>query len=432
MKKAFFVLFALSTFVSNAQTTLSSLQDALHLVEKNNPDYAIAYAQSDVKKADKFLAESAMMPQISGFASGDYNARLPVQPVPAEIFGGQPGTYKELRFGLPYNLNAGLDLTIPIIKANQWFDQRAAKAEWEKAQYDAEQQAETISLRATQAYFSLLAAQDLVKLNLAYLNTSKEVSRIATAKWEQGRVSEAEKIRAENLNLSAEMAYNNALLEKENALRSLELLLHTNNIQVQDSLSRYIAQPGINLPMVNERVSYIANERKIASLSMQSKARLADFFPSLSLSGRYAYYFQADNPFKASNGNITYDQALVGARLSVPIFGGAKNYARLKQSKTILKMGQWQLEAEKARLAKEHADIIAEQHTVQRNYDIALQRAQASGRAERLSFKRYDEGISGFTEYAELFYDQIRAEQENLQLAARLAYLNYVPTILKK
>jgi len=424
-------MFVAGIGLCRAQTPLTHVAEALALAEKNNPEYAAAAAQPDLKKADKFMAESAMMPQVTGFAAGDYNARLPVQPVPAEIFGGPPGTYKELRFGLPYNLNAGVDLSIPIIRANQWFEFSASKAEWQRSQSEAAQVAENIRLRTAQAYFSYLASVNAIGLNEERLSTATEVSRIALKKWEEGRVGEAEKIRTENLARSAQMALNSAKLEADNALRNLQQLLNTNNITVNDKLDIYITTDAAPLPAPTDRPSYIMNSRRIESLALQSKARLADFFPSLSLSGRYAYYFQAENPFKSSPGNITYDQALVGARINVPIFGGARNYARLKQSRAMLHIGELQLQGEKIRLEKEHADIMAELLTVRENHRLSVQRQNAAIQAERLSRQRYAEGISTFTEYAESFYDLIQIQQETLQAEARLAYLTYLPQILK-
>ena len=414
-----------------AQTSLHHVREALALAEKNNPDYAAANAQPGLKKADKFMTGSAMMPQLTGFAAGDYNARLPVQPVPAEIFGGPAGTYKELRFGLPYNLNAGVDLSIPVIKANQWFELSAAKAEWKRSESEADQVAESIRLRTAQAYFSYMAATDAIQLNTQRLATTMEVSRIAGKKWEEGRIGEAEKIRAENLNRSAQMALNSAQLEAGNALRNLEQVLNSTGLNVDDHLDSYLADATSALPAVTERPSYIMNQLKMESLAQQSKARLADFFPSLALSGRYAYYFQANNPLKASASNVTYDQAIIGARINVPLFGGAKNYARLRQTKILLQIGELQMASEKIRLEKEHADISAEQHTVKENYRLCLQRQEAATLAESLSRKRYEEGIAPFTEYAESFYDLIQTQQECLQTAARLAYLNYVPYLLK-
>lgn len=414
-----------------SQTVFQHVKDALAQAEKNNIDYAIAMTQPDLKKVDKFLAEGAMMPQVTGFASGDYNARLPVQPVPAEIFGGAPGTYKELRFGLPYNLNAGIDVNIPIIKANQWFEQLGAKAEWERSQSEAAQATENILLRTSQAYFSYMAAQQLLALNEEYLQTSTEVLRIVTKKWEEGRIGEAEKIRAENLHRSAGISMNNAKLEMDNAKRNLETLLRTTGVSIHDKLDNYITKPSA-LPPVSERSSYIMNQRRIQSLQYQSKARIADFFPSLSFSGRYAYYYQANNPFKPSSGNITYDQAIVGLRLHVPLFGGARNYARLKQANTLLKIGEMQFLSEQVRLEKEHADIVSERDTYLSNYALAQQKAQSAAQAELINRKRYEEGIITFTEYSETFYDWVRARQESLQMAARLAYLNYLPNILTK
>ncbi len=149
-----------------AQTTLHHVNEALALAEKNNPEYAAALARPELRKADKFMAESAMMPQITGFAAGDYNARLPVQPCTGRNFWRSSGHVQvNCASALPYNLNAGLDLSFPIIKANQWFEHTAAKAEWQRSESEAEQVAESIRLRTAQAYFSYIAATEAVQLN---------------------------------------------------------------------------------------------------------------------------------------------------------------------------------------------------------------------------------------------------------------------------
>jgi outer membrane protein len=432
MKYVFILALSLSANrVSFSQTHLLHVKDAISLAETSNPELACARAQPQLKKADKYLSEAAMMPQISGFAAGDYNARLPVQPIPAEIFGGPAGTYQELRFGLPYNLSTGFDFNIPVIKANQWFDQLAAKTEWKRSESEADQAAETIRLRTAQAYFSYLAAKQALGLSESRLSTAKEVSRISERNFAEGRSTEADNIRAQNLSRAAEIALNNAQMELGNALRNLSVLLNTQQLTVQDSLEVYITGSAGIMPSIQERPSFVVNQLRMESLGRQSQSRMADFFPSLSLSGRYAYYLQSDNPFKNSDGNVTYDQAIIGARLSIPIFGGAKNYARLKQANILLKIASWQADAEKLRLEKEHADITAEQQTLYEKYRLAEERRIQAKRAEQLMLKRYEEGLSGFSAYAETFYEHIQTEQEALQTAARLAYINYLPTLLK-
>lgn len=415
-----------------AQTlTLTHIDQALETAHRNNPELAAARAGTQLKQSERFLAESQLYPQITGFAAADYNARLPVQPVPAEIFGGAPGTYKELRFGLPWNLNAGADLSMPLIKASQWFELSAAAAEVRIAETEAALRTENIRIQTAQAYFSVMASAALEQQALRRMETAAEVARIAREKYEAGQNAEAEKIRAENLKRAAAISYNNTVLESGNALRNLQQLLQQDGLQVQDSLDTYTKKESSALPAVNERPSLIAYTLRNRSCTLQTRARLADFFPSLSLSGRYAYYYQSDRPFSSSAGDITYDQAIIGARLQVPVFGGARNYGRLKQARIAAHINEWQLQNEKSRLEKEHAGIVQEQQTLRDNYRLALEREKAAAAAERISMKRYSEGLISFTEYAETFYEHVQTGHESLQTAARLAYLMYLPQLLK-
>lgn len=431
MKRLFGVLPACIFYIQLHAQTLTHVNEALDMARRSNPVDAAAKASAGLRQSERFMALSQLYPQLNGFAAGDYNARLPVQPVPAEIFGGPPGTYKELRFGLPYNMNAGTDLSMPLIKASQWFEVSAAGTALHIARTEAAITAENTRLQTARAYFSAIASAALVRKAEILMYTARETARIAREKYEAGQSGEAEKIRAENLARAAEISYNNAILESGNALRNLELLVQGTDLQVNDSLDAYILHNAGTLPPVAQRLSMQAYSLRSRSFTQQTKARLADFFPSLSLSGRYAWYYQSNRPFSADQGDITYDQALIGARLQVPIFGGARNYGRLKQARLSAQINAWKMQDEKSRLEKEHAGIIQEQHIVKANYQLALEREKAAAEAEHISMKRYSEGLIGFTEYAESFYDYVQTGQESLQTAARLAYLMYLPELLK-
>ncbi|NDE62491.1 MAG: hypothetical protein EB038_09935, partial [Cyclobacteriaceae bacterium] len=88
-----------------------SLTDLLKMADTANVSLKNARLEiaSNVNQRKAFLA--SQYPKIT--ASGDYryNAIIPGQIVPADFFGGPPGTFAEVKFGVPINLSNTVQLT---------------------------------------------------------------------------------------------------------------------------------------------------------------------------------------------------------------------------------------------------------------------------------------------------------------------------------
>ena len=56
-------------------------------------------------REQKNIFLSSRLPQVSAVADYRYNAIIPGQIVPADFFGGPPGTFAEVKFGVPFNLS---------------------------------------------------------------------------------------------------------------------------------------------------------------------------------------------------------------------------------------------------------------------------------------------------------------------------------------
>lgn len=61
------------------------------------------------KQIDAYL--SARLPKVTFTGDYKYNAIIPGQVVPAQFFGGAPGTFATVQFGVPYNLSNTVQLT---------------------------------------------------------------------------------------------------------------------------------------------------------------------------------------------------------------------------------------------------------------------------------------------------------------------------------
>jgi len=57
---------------------------------------------------------AGLIPKLTASGEYKYFIDLPYQLMPAQIFGGPPGVYKEVQFGVPHNINANVTLQLPL------------------------------------------------------------------------------------------------------------------------------------------------------------------------------------------------------------------------------------------------------------------------------------------------------------------------------
>ncbi|MDB5241266.1 MAG: hypothetical protein JWP57_1891, partial [Spirosoma sp.] len=97
------------------QTVVSSVQEALSLARRSNPDLINARQNRLVQEQQRVVSQAALMPSARLFTNADYNYALPVQLVPAEFLGGRPGEIRSLRVGLPIFLTAGAEVSVHLL-----------------------------------------------------------------------------------------------------------------------------------------------------------------------------------------------------------------------------------------------------------------------------------------------------------------------------
>jgi len=112
MKKLSLLLLAISLSTNlwaqepEAQSAYSfSLEEAIKFGLENN--YSSRISEKDIDKAlkQKWEIISQGLPQITGNLDYQNFLKQPVTLIPAEITGGQPGTFTPVRFGTQQNLN---------------------------------------------------------------------------------------------------------------------------------------------------------------------------------------------------------------------------------------------------------------------------------------------------------------------------------------
>lgn len=101
-------------FSLSAQAQVWTLQQCIDSAIQKN--YNVRMAGYDVMQASEKVSEAKanLLPKINTAVDYRYYTNLPYQLLPAGVFGGPAGTYKEAQFGVPHNINASVQLTYPL------------------------------------------------------------------------------------------------------------------------------------------------------------------------------------------------------------------------------------------------------------------------------------------------------------------------------
>ncbi len=178
----------------NAQATDSvgiDLNKAIEMALSENPTIKIANRDIEVKKNYRKEQIVPFFPDVSGNAS--YNRTLQKQKMVMEM-GGQS---MEIGVGSWNNWSLGVTGSLPIVAPAMWYNLQLTKLDIELAMENARSSRVSLINEVKKAYYSyLLVKESYAVLQLTYNNLVDNYENISE-KYEQGMISEFDKLRAE-------------------------------------------------------------------------------------------------------------------------------------------------------------------------------------------------------------------------------------------
>lgn len=134
------------------------------------------------------LAAIAGIPDLSGGASFSYtnNTRLPVNLFPAEIFGGEKGTFREVQSGIQYVSNGNVYVDLKLFNLAAWENLRLSKLNIETTQSDNRITLKNLQSNIASSYFNIVNLQEQLKAARQNAMVADTLFQIATQKYQQG------------------------------------------------------------------------------------------------------------------------------------------------------------------------------------------------------------------------------------------------------
>jgi len=335
-----------------------SIQQALDYAQKNNVQVKNALLDVKVQEQTNREVTGTAYPQISASGSLVYNYKLPVSLVPAEFFGGQPGTFEKIAFGVKWGSTAGVSLNQILFDGQVFVGLKARSTLIDFQEKNVEVTEETIKANIYKVYYQLAVSKTQIDLIDANMNLLNKLEHDTKVMYDNGFAEklDLDKLGVQIANLQTEKT--NALNQIANGYLGLKLLM---GMPIKDSL---VLTDTLNDEQVKAGVLEASNfnyeqrkEFQYADLGIKLKEfdvrryKMAKI-PTLSLNGYYNKNAQR-NKFDVFGKGDWFDISAFTLNLNIPIFSGFTNNARIAKAKLSLQQSINQQEALKINIDNE-------------------------------------------------------------------------------
>lgn len=375
----------------------SVLVSLVHEALDNNKDLAIAVARMDEARASIEIVRADLYPRINYSLAGASSVNTTGPGITNDYVGD-------------LNISYTIDIWGQIRRLNE-----AARLE-----YLATEEAYrglTIILVSTvaQAYLTLGDLDNRLIISERTAETWQANLEIVTARYKGGFVSEVDLNQARIQLLDALTAIQTFTRLREQTENALSLLLGKapvsipRGLKLQDQVFPPVIPAGLPSELLDRRPDILQAERKLQAQTERIGAAEALKYPSFTISADMGFAFA----------NPAYAFAALGEQILGPIFNNksAKKKVEIEEARTRQLMNNY--EATYLNAVREVEDAMIAVLTYQKELELRIEQMNASEEAVRLSWVRYDGGLTSYLEVLDLqrssFSSQLKTS-ETLQL----------------
>ncbi|HRO84151.1 MAG TPA: TolC family protein [Niabella sp.] len=397
-----FLLLATTTF--SQQVHHFSLKEALDYAQKNNVQ--VKNALLDVKLQQQVNREvtGTAYPQLSASSQLTYNAALPTSLVPSEFFGGKPGEYARLKFGVNWSSTAGFALNQLLFDGQVFTGLQARQTLIDFKNKNVEVTEEQIRTNVAKIYYQLVVSNTQITLLDTNIALIKKLNHDTKIMYENGFAEkldmDKQEVQLANLNSSRTTVIN----QIDNGYLGLKVLMGmplTDSLVLTDNLSDDMIREGIL-----EASNFDYNQRKdyqFAKLGVKLNEYDIQRYkyskiPQLSLTGYYNEMAQS-NKLDLYSGHAYWSPvSAFTLNLRVPLFTGFAANARITQAKIKLEETHNNIEAMKLNIDREIQTSINNFKSAITNLDYQKNNMNLAQNVYNQTKKKYEIGTGSQTE----------------------------------
>lgn len=419
-KSAFVFLLFAGLFLSTASySQVWTLQQCLDSAQQHNKSLLIARNNIEIGQQKMEEAKANLIPKLTVNADYRYFINLPYQFMPESAFGGPEGVFKEIQFGVPHNINANLQLSIPLYNPQVYGALQSTKIASELTILQHQRSQEQILYEVTNLYYNAqILYYQVAFLDENLINANKLLQNIQLLKEQllaKGTDVSKVQLQVEQLTTQREQIFSK-YTQVLNALKITMGIPVDHDLEVDTDIASSSTIEYTQTLTLDSRLVTKQNALLNSELSTLKNSRL----PSLSLYGSFGTsgfgYDKSPNEFLKF-----YPVSFTGIQLSYPLFNGTITNRKLNQKKLELKNNELQ----SSFLTDQTALLI---EAAQQQREVARRSVGTTHSQTQLAQSIYDQtllqqkqGLASLTEV--LLADNTLRETQQNYLSALVDYL---------
>ena len=347
-----FILFIIG--INSAKAQIWSLKQCLDSAMLHNKNLKIS--RNNLLSGDEKVMESKanLLPKLVASADYKYYSNLPYQLMPLSTFNTQApeGTFKEVQFGVPHNINANFQIAIPLYNPQLYGAYDAAKIASKLNLIQNKITEEHIFFEIAVLYYNA----QILKHQLEFVDSNIRNSNILLRNMQLlneqllAKGTDVSKIRLKVLQLSTQREAINSKYEQVlNAMKfSMGISLETNfTVELKIEFHKIKDETSSNsydLELLKTKKGLLSSE-----INTLNKSR---YLPTLNMFGNYGTIGLGYDK-KPNNFLKFYPLGFAGFQLSYSLFNGTITQRKINQKKIEIRNNELQL------------SLVSEQNNIQ-------------------------------------------------------------------
>jgi outer membrane protein TolC len=316
-----------------------TLEQVLKYTIQNNRTMQSAAIDEKLSREQTKEILASGLPQIN--AVGDFKdyLKIPTSLLPAEIVGGEAGTFVPVQFGTQYNVTAGLEASQLLYSQSYLVGLKASKSAQEVSQLNTRKTKEDLVYNTSLTFYSAQISRkqlDILRANLDKLTKQIEISDL---QYQNGVIKklDLDRLKVSRTNLETDL-YNLETAHQQQ-LNVLKFYMNMPLTQVI-ALDTTVNENSGNLLTMNKDINLFQNRteyqllnKQIDLYNLELRNVRAGYFPTLAAYASYnTMAMRSDFDFFQS-GRPWFQTSVVGLKLTIPVFDGLEKRAKAQQSK---------------------------------------------------------------------------------------------------
>lgn len=419
IRKQVIILLLFIIGFNSAQAQVWSLHQCIDTAQVYNKALQMSRNNIAISQQKRKEATANLIPKITANADYKYFTDLPTQLMPASIFGGPAGTYKETQFGVPHNINANLQLTMPLYNPQVFGVMQSTKIATELNDLQLQKTEEQIYFDISNLYYTgQLLLRQLSFIDSNVVNTSKLLKNMQLLKEQlMAKGTDVSKVQLQKEQLETQKELVSSRYEQVmNALKFAMGLPLDQYMQIEPEIlykksNEYSATPAIDIRLANTQSKLLLSELNTLKMSK---------LPSVSLFGTYGKtgfgYDKQPNDFLKF-----YPIGFAGIQFSYPLFNGTVTQRKINQKKLELKNSELQVQLVTEQNAMQIENTKRQRTVAQKSIKTTTAQIELAATVYEQTILQQKQGTASLTDV--LLADTALREAQQNYLSAVVDYL---------